>query len=334
MIHQDLEGNFIDSDNNIVFFSYKYFLEHIIEHKACFICGATRGSKEFNDEHVIPNWIIKKYNLKDESITLLNGQKIKYTRYKIPCCVQCNGKLSAYYENPISSFFNKSYVERIKILHSDKEFEQKLFQWLALIFCKTHIFDTQMNFIPNRTIESPTISSLYDWRNFHIVHSIARNMSTNLIINEKYSTCLIFESAVNHERYFNYDYLDNNMTMSVLLRVGDMTIIASFLDFCIGHNDIDDSILGRLRKPLDMFQSIEIYSRIIYSLCSKSIKKRFTLSKDNNVYLLKGDILSIREQDGVKFEDIFLYYLEPRLDSLENPEEYKRKIKNEKYSFL
>ncbi len=41
--------------------------------RCCFICGAQPGSKVFNDEHVIPEWVLRKFNLFNRTITLPNG---------------------------------------------------------------------------------------------------------------------------------------------------------------------------------------------------------------------------------------------------------------------
>lgn len=329
-----MNDNITNSSGDIIFFSFKYFVEQIVEQNACFICGAKRGTKTFNKEHVVPDWIIKKHNLSTEWITLLNEQKISYPRYKIPCCKECNSKLAAFYENPIRQFFDKSFEDRIEFLKNHPDFEQKLFQWIGLIFCKIHLFDTQMRFNQNPTIDSPIISSFYNWKAFHILHSIVKNIDENLKIEAKYSTSLIFKSEIYNDEIFNYDYLDNFETMTCLLRIGDMTFIVSFFDFCLGYNNIKEDIIDNLNNPLNMFQGLEIYSRIVSFLSSKRIERNFIVSENKETYSLKGEVERIYDLKGGRTEDILLHYLGSRLDGMKDSELIKNKIMNEGYSFL
>jgi hypothetical protein len=50
----------------------------ICDGNACFICGAAPGSKKFNNEHVIPRWDLKRYDLFAKEITLPNGSLQRY----------------------------------------------------------------------------------------------------------------------------------------------------------------------------------------------------------------------------------------------------------------
>ena len=55
-----LDRTVINGKGEIVFFGLKHFLDDIVKGDCCFICGAKPGSKQFNDEHIIPDWILRK----------------------------------------------------------------------------------------------------------------------------------------------------------------------------------------------------------------------------------------------------------------------------------
>ncbi|WP_141734376.1 HNH endonuclease [Oligoflexus tunisiensis] len=127
----------IDSNGRIIFFSIERFMKDIVEGSCCFVCGASPDSKVFNDEHVLPNWILKKYELHDKYITLTNQTKLKYGSYVIPCCKDCNTDMGRMIEEPIRNILLKGYDEVVK--HIEKNGIMLFYVWMALIFTKTHL---------------------------------------------------------------------------------------------------------------------------------------------------------------------------------------------------
>ena len=63
-------NNSIYLDGQIKLFSIKDFVSIICLENNCFICGASHSDKTFNEEHVLPNWILRKFNLHSKKITL------------------------------------------------------------------------------------------------------------------------------------------------------------------------------------------------------------------------------------------------------------------------
>ena len=63
----------------------------------------------FNDEHIIPRWILKRFGLFDKQITLPSGERRHYRGYRIPCCVTCNSLLGDTVEAPISQLLDGDY---------------------------------------------------------------------------------------------------------------------------------------------------------------------------------------------------------------------------------
>jgi hypothetical protein len=102
MWQKTADGSIVDANDRVLFFSADRFEHDICLGECCFICGASPGKVPFNDEHVIPDWVLRRFNLFDKCITLPNGAKIRYGRYKVPCCEPCNRLMGTVVEPEIS----------------------------------------------------------------------------------------------------------------------------------------------------------------------------------------------------------------------------------------
>jgi len=51
-----------------LYFSLPRFISDICQGTDCFICGAKSTSAQFNDEHILPDWILRRYDLRDRAL--------------------------------------------------------------------------------------------------------------------------------------------------------------------------------------------------------------------------------------------------------------------------
>ncbi len=56
----------------------------------CFLCGKELFSGGYTQEHIIPRWAQKRYQLWDQQLVLLNQTSIPYRQLTVPCCDECN----------------------------------------------------------------------------------------------------------------------------------------------------------------------------------------------------------------------------------------------------
>jgi len=75
----------IEKSGKVLYFSIRSFIDKIAGGNVCFICGADPDTVVFNDEHVIPDWILSRHNLHARLITLPNEADLKYGQYVVPC---------------------------------------------------------------------------------------------------------------------------------------------------------------------------------------------------------------------------------------------------------
>src|ERR1700719_2400009 len=101
MFSKTKDGSVLDGDGRVLLFSVDRFVNDIGEGDCCFICGASPGSQVFNNEHVIPDWLLAKHRFRSSRISLPNATDFIYGRYTIPCCQECNSQMAETYEKPI-----------------------------------------------------------------------------------------------------------------------------------------------------------------------------------------------------------------------------------------
>src|SRR5579863_3585043 len=138
------DGLVLDNDGKIIFFTLERFIADVVNGDCCFICGAQRGSVPFNDEHVIPNWLLRRFELHGRRIQIPNQTEFRYAGMTVPCCVVCNTSMGVRFETPMSELFAGGFDAVAKDLKENGPW--RLFCWMALIFLKTHLKDKYLNF--------------------------------------------------------------------------------------------------------------------------------------------------------------------------------------------
>jgi len=255
MFRVQQDGTVIADDGRILLFSIERFIENIVEGDACFICGSARNSKQFNDEHVLPKWILRKYAPNPKSITLPNEIQYRYDKYKVPCCKECNSKMARIFEEPMSQMTSAGYQALSTFLREDGP--GLVFIWLALNFFKIHYKDRQLRYILDRREESPNIADFYNWSTLHHLHCITRAFYTLPILDKSiFGTVFVLPAKTEFQVF---DVVALYESQSILLKLGETAFIAVLNDAGAafsswGHN------LSRIRGPLSHLQLREILS--------------------------------------------------------------------------
>jgi hypothetical protein len=72
----------------------------------CFICHRPFGGDVVRtEEDVVPKWVLKLLDLGNAAADLPNGQVFRYAQRKVPCCWDCNQRMSRDLELPVSTAF-------------------------------------------------------------------------------------------------------------------------------------------------------------------------------------------------------------------------------------
>lgn len=260
--------------------------------KNCFLCGCYPDGVEFNNEHVIPDWLLRYTGISNMSIKLPNGRLLRYSSYKVRSCEQCNSFLSENVEEPISQAIKSGFDAFIEFFNGNRKL---VFQWLCLVYYKVHFRDFSLRYNVDRRERDTPIGALYAWPNFHHIFCVARSV----IFDAEFSrgivgTIKIFQLN-DWERHGNYDYRDHWITDTILIRIKDICIYVSFTDAEAVRHMTQDKF-ARIPKRLNHIQAIEVYGDFI------SAKMHFNQQHDfHSFYDPDADFLQIVAETSSDF---------------------------------
>jgi hypothetical protein len=169
-------------DDRIILYSVPRFLDEIANGEGCFICGAMPETKEFNREHVVPDWVLRDRDLHSGSIALPNKGAVMYGRYTVPGCKECNTKMAEIFENPISDAFANGFEGVMDLVRKDGG--RLLWHYLALIFFKAHLKHRDLRWHLNPNLGDARIADTYDWTELYHIHCIVRSFHTGAVLED------------------------------------------------------------------------------------------------------------------------------------------------------
>jgi len=333
-----------DSDGKILYFSAEDFIDKIVIGGNCFICGAEKGSKTFNNEHIFPNWLLKWLSLHDKTITLPNGVKSVYSRYKISCCQECNTALSRNIEIPVSSLLQLPYYQFTCELNRHPDYIKLLFEWCALIYFKTHIRDMEHSWHLRYDTENHKIGERYNWADYHHLHCILRRFFTGASADGRtYGSMCIFPVYYpdNSTIADKFDYISDNLGQAVMLMLDQIAIICVLNDAGAAQAIYDD--LKRITAAPTRLQLREIFSHFAYINCNLTERPEFyTLyNKTLNKLVMATkppEIFDVRriQDEVISLGEIIYKCCVPMMGKIDPNEEEKllSAIKKGRYTFL
>lgn len=262
--------------SNYSFVCIDRFKKDICEGHYCFVCA--NPLKKENKEHVVPKWILKRFNLFSQRITLPNKTRIQYGKYVIPCCQKCNSFLGKELETPISKAFSGGYESLRK--HIKKHDYDDIYIWLALLYIKTHLKDKYLTMFLNQNQSNEKISEYlpYKWEHFHHIYSLSRipfNRSTYDLdcIGSFHFTRILVDDIKG-----TYDYVDVTWAHTIGVIVGDVGVIAVFGDASAVRYNLRPT-LEKITGPLAPIQFRELVASFAHcSLHLKNTPKHSTAS--------------------------------------------------------
>jgi hypothetical protein len=330
----------LNEEGNPVFMGLDDFLKDIAQGSCCFICGAKPETKKFNDEHVIPDWILRKYKLHGKTITLPNDTPFNYGQYTIPCCEDCNRDLGKNYEEPMSELLTKSYTEIIESVNKNPDLLKTLFIWLSLIFLKTHLKDKTLR--TNRDLRKGTgyIADSYFWEDMHHIHCIARSHYTNAKIDsEVYGTLLIVPSIATLN-LDGFDYIDNLEGKGIMLQLGELSIISILNDSSAALNVFMDNF-KKINGAVTPFQLREILSHLVYinvNLKDRPIYYSEYIATKKQYFIrtkLPSGVFLVNENERITSIGVLLRnYAEKIMGNIDNREEMLKEIEEDRRTYL
>lgn len=253
------EGSLVDLDDRLRHFSRHAFVSLANDLARCFVCGISRADCTFNEEHIIPDWVLSRFSMHSRHITLPNGHQSMYGRYRIRCCINCNSLLGKEVEAPLSKILNGTFSEVAAKLQESAP--SLLYQWLCLLFIKCHLKDREIRVSPDTRVASDPVGSLYDWDGLHHIHAVARAAHSGAHIDDSViGTTFIFPMRESNEP-FDFGDLSDYSTISV--RLGPIGI-AAVLNDCRAVKHLVSGYFSHIKGPLSPIQLREVAARLAY----------------------------------------------------------------------
>lgn len=258
----DHNGNVRNNEGRLVHLSAQGFAELIAGKDACFICGRPRCETSFNDEHVIPRWLLRRHDLHSQMITTLNGAHLHYGEYTIPCCQSCNSLMASALEDPLAKLFDQGYSAVTE--YAAKNGPWLFLVWLALLFIKVHYRDVYLRLWKDTRKPDNTIADLYEWQELHHVYCIARSFYSGAVLDPSAMSSFVIVPAYSPEGIGSFDYADLYDMKATLLRSGQIALMAIHNDGCAAQSIIRDTV-ARIRGELNPLQLRELFVSLAYA---------------------------------------------------------------------
>lgn len=309
------DHTFIGRDGRILLMSCQRFVNEIVLGDACFVCGASPKDKRFNDEHIIPRWILRRFGLFDKEITLPTGERRRYGGYRVPCCVECNRLLGDTIEAPMSRLLDGDFTDVARRL--DEAALQLLFTWVSLLFFKVHLKDRSVRLHKDRRLGPEVIGDAYEWGDMHHLHAVARSPYTNaILLPEAMGSLQVFEITGELSRD-GWDYLDFTLDQTIIARVGNIGIVATLNDSTAAESAWSDR-LDIIDGAISELQLREVGA--MFALANRDLIERpvfSTLVYDKSSVMIAGrrPPMRLREFDPEAFGHVLLYAVRNYVDA-------------------
>jgi len=230
-------------------------LGHPFTGDCCFLC-AEPLKEDFTQEHVIPQWLQKKYQLHNQRITLLNGTDISYRQLTIPCCSRCNRIHLSQLENHIKKYFTKG------ILSDSQTDRHALYRWCAKIYIG--LLYKELFLKANRErADSSKIGTHNSFDNLKILWLWLHTSFRQFQATDPPGSVFIFRCA-DLPTGMSFDLLDDCFSNCIALRIGTIGVIVDFLDHHVHYSECWHHLSEHRQQKLGHLQFRELSSQIFY----------------------------------------------------------------------
>jgi hypothetical protein len=258
------EDKTIEAANGRIYhYGWTRFVDEVCTGGHCFICGRTYDASAFNDEHVVPDWLLTRFRLHNSRLTLPNGTQRPYGQHKIPCCIDCNSLLGREIEQHIAMITGGDYSAFAAAIAWEYQFLPE--QWLALVFLKLHLMDGRLRRTRDRRLkDDATISEGRIWEHFHHLHALVRSIHTGATVGPRVLGTLITFPIEDPAGEKHFDLLTFTEDFTLYVRVGQIGMI-HVIDDGGGVAEIMRDLRVRIGDgPFSPAQARELAARTAY----------------------------------------------------------------------
>lgn len=233
---------------------------HLFDGDTCFLCGDSLNEENRSDEHVFPTWLQHRFNLWDTSLTLLNGTVIPYRQLKIPACRACNNEHLSGLEKRIQ----QSIFEPIDSPNAPAKHD--LYLWTAKILFGCLYKELQLP-KDRRQADGERILDTKTMEHFQMLHYFLQSARVPMQFHCQHSdfpaSIYLFDLQCAEEVERQFDFRDNPIHHTVLVRLGPRGILAAF-DGGAQERTVGDLFRRDAKRVLHPLQFLELGAKLFY----------------------------------------------------------------------
>jgi len=200
------------------------FEKHDFSLDTCFLCGLHLCESTRSDEHIFPQWLLRKFDLYDKFLNLLNGTTIPYRQLTIPCCATCNSEHLSALENDVRNVVEGS--EPIDSLD-----DKTLYLWTSKIFYGLLYREVLLPMDRANRSTGPIVSTdeIRSYRTLHVFLQAARLEIEFQCIHAAFpASIFVFKVQEPRTVEAKFDFRDDINHPALYLRLGSTGILAAF----------------------------------------------------------------------------------------------------------
>jgi len=253
------------------------FFEQAIDPSRCFLCGVEVDEDTRSKEHVFAQWLLDRYQLRCEQLTLLNGTPIRYEQLTVTACTSCNTGPLSRLEQEVGEAFRQG-PDAVRALDPER-----LFLWLAKFYYGI-LFRELTLALDRRDPESPPIVSDEMLKQFGVHHLLLRRLLNQVTWSDFPASIFVFDCLEDSDPKKNFDYFDALDQPYVSVRIGSTYVAAFLQDFgAVRQFGVESWEVPRLAAEVRLhpLQVIELDS-VLYTVLKNHRTAKLLISKPEN----------------------------------------------------
>ena len=258
----------------------------------CFACGGEPTSG--HGEHIIPRWMQRRFDLFNDTLTLINGTRIPYRQLTIPCCESCNNGFLRDIENKVIEFLENPDFR-------DTGARIVLGRWLCKVFVGLLVKETTL-FLDRRDPSKGTILSpdfLEEFQHAQFILQSARKRTVFHSLHGAHPFSLYMYRIEPDDEFGDFDLSTNLFGQSIAVRLGPVGVV--FVnDGGLQHHAGRKGPLNLDGRRLHPVQFSEVAARVHYKATLRDATHSYTSSETPDEIIV--DQVTVRPFSNVRLE--------------------------------
>ena len=255
----DNDGSVLDNRRNVVVFGAERFMKDVIAGEACFLCGVQPNVRPFKDLLILPEWLLRRYDLAAKTVQTPRGPTLRYDENTVRCCQSCNILVNDEIERPVCDAVSRGgnaindYIAKNGLA--------KIYIWLALLFVKTHLKDNLARY--SLAPAGSKVPPAFEWSKLHLVHSMVRGHLANVQVDVEATGSFLVLPVNTQSVTSGFDYADLYGGQTAMVRFDGMAVFTVFDDTGAAMNCFWPQ-LEKVTAPLSHIQLREVLAELAY----------------------------------------------------------------------